>query len=77
MPTMPPRYSFRLEDLRAWHLIEATCPVCRHRAIIDHKRLSYGRPNYTRLIDLEEKLRCRRCGHRGGHTLTVTLRPRD
>jgi hypothetical protein len=77
MPRLPPRYAFRLEDLRVWHLVEACCPICRHRSVIDHARLTSGRPNHTRLVDLEGKLRCRRCGHRGGHTLTVRMRPRD
>ena len=77
MPELPPRYAFRLEDLRVWHEVEAACRSCRHRAVIDHASLTYGRPNHARLVDLEMKLRCRRCGRRGGHTLTVSLRPRD
>lgn len=76
MTKLPPRYAFRLEDLRVWHEVEATCLNCRHRAVIDHARLTQGQPNYARLVDLEMKLRCRRCGRRGGHTITV-LRPRD
>jgi hypothetical protein len=31
----PPRYDFRLEDLRAWHLVEASCRRCRHKATRD------------------------------------------
>jgi hypothetical protein len=77
MPKLPPRYAFRLEDLRVWHVVEAACPSCRHRAVIDHARLTHGRPDSLRLIDLEVKLRCRHCGRHGGHTLTVSLRPRD
>ena len=77
MPKLPPRYAFRLEDLRAWHLVEAACPYCRRRAAIDHARLTQGRPNSMRLAALEARLRCRRCGRRGGHTLSVSLRPRD
>jgi hypothetical protein len=74
MDKMPPRYAFRLEDLRAWHVVEAACASCRHRAAIDHTSLTHGRPASMRLADLETKLQCRR---RGGHTLTVSLRPRD
>ena len=74
---MPPRYAFRLEDLRAWHVVKAAYDRCRHRAAIDHASLTHGRPDSTRLADLETKLRCRRGGRRGGHTLTVSLRPRD
>ena len=49
-------------------------PVCRHRAVIDHARLMNGRPKHIRLVDLEGRLLCQRCGHRGGHTLTVRMR---
>jgi hypothetical protein len=77
MAKLPPRYAFRLEDLRTWHVVEAACPTCRHRAAIDHASLTRGRPSSMRLAELETKLRCRHCGRRGGHTLTVSLRPRD
>ena len=76
MPTLP-RYAFWLEDLRVWHIVEAACPICRHRAVISYARLTNGSPNHMRLVDLEGKLRCQRCGHRGGHTLTVRMRLRD
>jgi hypothetical protein len=74
MDRMPPRYAFRLEDLRAWHVVEAECGSCRHRAVIDHASLTHGRSGSMRLADLETRLRCCRCG---GHSLTVSLRPRD
>jgi hypothetical protein len=77
MTELPPRYAFRLEDLRAWHLVEASCAKCRHRAVIPHQLLTHGRPNYTRLYDLERKLRCQRCGARGRSSLAVRPRPRD
>ncbi|HEY3910154.1 MAG TPA: hypothetical protein VGM07_09705 [Stellaceae bacterium] len=75
MDKIPPRYA--LEDLRAWHVVEAACDSCRHRAVIDHASLTRGRRSSTRLADLEMRLRCQRCGRRGGHTLTVSLRPPD
>ena len=77
MGKMPPRYAFRLDDLRAWHVVEAACDSCRHRATLDHASLTRGRPSSMRLTDLETRLRCQRCGRRGGHTLTVSLRPRS
>jgi putative SOS response-associated peptidase YedK len=41
----PPRYDFRLEDLRAWHLVEAFCRHCRHRATVAHNcSCAAGRP---------------------------------
>jgi len=36
-----------------WHLVEAACPHCRHRAVIEHARLTNGRPNHMRLVDFE------------------------
>lgn len=77
MENMPPRYAFRLEDLRTWHVVEAVCGSCRHRAVIHHGVLAHGRPSSMRLTELKVKLRCRRCDRRGGHTITVSLRPRD
>jgi hypothetical protein len=76
MPAAPPRYAFRLEDLRVWHIAEAASPICRHLVVISHARLADGRPNHLRLVDLEGKLRCQRYGHRGGHMLAVRMRPR-
>src|ERR1700680_1915709 len=31
---LPPRYAFRLEDLRVWHVVRVSCRICRHRADI-------------------------------------------
>ena len=74
---MPPRYAFRLEDLRAFHLVRAVCHACAHTAIIPNATLQQGRPNYTRLVSLEKQLRCRNCGARGKASLDVEFRPRD
>jgi hypothetical protein len=77
MSELPPRYAFRLEDLRVWHLVEASCRRCRHWALIAHELLQRGRPPYTRLFDLERTLRCRRCGSRGEATLAIRLQGRN
>jgi hypothetical protein len=74
---VPPRYDFRLEDLRAFHLVCASCHACAHKAIIPNATLQQGRPNYTRLVSLERQLRCRKCGARGKASLDVKLGPRD
>jgi hypothetical protein len=76
-PTAPPRNAFRLEDLRAFHLVRASCHVCAHKAIIPNAMLLQGRPDYTRLVALERQLRCRKCASRGRASLEVTFRPRD
>ena len=74
---MRPRYEFRLEDLRVFHLVVASCRACGHKAIIANGALQEGRPNYTRLLDLERQLRCQKCGARGQASLDVELRPPD
>jgi hypothetical protein len=76
-PTVPPRYAFRLEDLRAFHLVRASCHACAHKSIIPNAVLPQGRPGYTRLMSLERQLRCRNCGARGRASLEVVFRPRD
>ena len=53
---MPPRYDFRLEDLRVFHLVLASCRTCGHKAIMSNAALQQGWPNYTRLTDLERHL---------------------
>jgi hypothetical protein len=74
---LPPRYAFRLEDLRVWHVVRVSCRICRHKAEIAPAALTRRRPGYTRLVDLEGRLRCRNCGARGRASLLVELRPRD
>jgi hypothetical protein len=74
---LPPRYAFRLEDLRVWHVVRVSCESCRHKAEIAPTALTRNRPGYTRLVDLEGRLRCRNCGARGRASLEVELRPRD
>jgi hypothetical protein len=76
---VPPRYAFRLEDLRVFHLVRASCHACAHKAIIPNALLLQGaaRLHYTRLVSLERQLRCRKCGARGKASLEVELRPRD
>jgi hypothetical protein len=76
-PDVPPRYAFRLEDLRAFHLVLASCRGCAHKATIPNITLRQGRAGYTRLIALERQLRCRKCGARGKASLEVEFRPRD
>src|SRR5262245_17650936 len=48
----------RLDDLRAWHVVFAACALCGKRTHIDARLLAHGRPPYTKLLDLERKLRC-------------------
>jgi hypothetical protein len=74
---VPPPFAFRLEDLRVFHLVRASCYACGHKAVISNASLLQGRPGYTRLVALERQLRCRKCGVRGKASLDAELRPRD
>ena len=74
---MPPRYAFRLEDLRVFHQVRANCHACGHKAIIPNAALLQGRSGYMRLMSLEGQLRCQKCGARGKASLDVQFRPRD
>jgi hypothetical protein len=74
---LPPRYAFRLEDLRVFHLVRASCYACGHKAVIANAALLQERPGYTRLMALVGQLRCRKCGVRGKASLDVEFRPRD
>jgi hypothetical protein len=74
---MPSRYAFRLEDLRVFHFVRASCHACGHKAIVPNAALLHGRPGYTRLMALERQLRCGKCGARGKASLELEFRPRD
>jgi hypothetical protein len=71
---MPPRYAFRLEDLRVLHLVRASCHACGDRNVIPNASLLQGRLGYTRLMALKGQLRCRKCGARGRASLEVDFR---
>ena len=62
---VPPRYDFRLENLRVFHLVVASCRAWGRKPIIANAALQQGRPNYTRWMDLECWLRRQKCGARG------------
>jgi hypothetical protein len=72
-----PLYDYRLEDLREWHVVEVRCGGCGRRETIPHRRLHRGRPAYTKLLDLQFKLKCTRCGARQGHAISVRPMDRD
>lgn len=78
--TEHPSPDFRLKDLCEWHLVEAVCWHCKRTAPIDKRRLMRGRSPETRLIDLEEKLRCTVCNETGPaarHNIYLRKAPRN
>jgi hypothetical protein len=74
---MPPRYALRLDDLRPWYVIVATCAASGNRADVAAALLQHGRPPHTRVPHVERKLWCTGSGNRRGNTLTVSMAPRN
>jgi hypothetical protein len=74
---IPPRYAFRLGDLRAWHIVTAWCVACDRKVVLSHQMLCRRRSRQTRLVDLEARLRCTHCGARDGHRIDLAMAPRN
>lgn len=55
-----------LRDLRAWHLVRATCRCCRHSRWISHHLLARGQAHDVALVRIADRLRCTECRSRGG-----------
>jgi ribosomal protein L37E len=69
---IPPRYAARLSDLGPYHMLSASCPFCGHKARKRLWQITADLPPHTRLADIEDRLRCMRCGSRWFATLLVT-----
>jgi DNA-directed RNA polymerase subunit RPC12/RpoP len=68
-----PRYAVRLSDLEPYHLLTARCPFCGHTRRMRLWQLKAGRYPVIKLQEVEERLRCMRCGSRGEAQVLVTL----
>ncbi len=72
-----PLYDFRIEDLRQWHIVEATCFHCRRTEVVRHEHLQRADDPFVRLVRIKSRLRCRACGNRDGNSLSVKMAPRN
>jgi hypothetical protein len=72
-----PKYAIRVADLRDWHVITAQCFRCGHQSRLKADFLAWERAPFTKLVDLERKLRCIQCGNRTDNTLSVRMMPRN
>lgn len=76
-----PAYAVRLGDLRPWHAIEARCFECRHVGRLAPKTvkrlLAEFKGEFTPVLQLQRRLRCRECGNRQLNTLAVVLLERN
>jgi hypothetical protein len=57
--------------------LQASFHACVYKAIVPNATLLEGRPGFKRLMSLERRLRCGKCGARGKDSLEVEFRPRD
>ncbi len=71
-----PHYAIRVGNLRGWHVITGVCGRCRHRGGISLGEIVGGRPEHTKLIDLERNLVCSSCGNRHGNRFSVAMMDR-
>jgi hypothetical protein len=57
-----PRYTVRLEDLRAEHAVMIECVACRRRALVAPHRLHERFAGYERMSQIAAAMRCKCCG---------------
>jgi hypothetical protein len=70
-----PKYAIRLGDRRNWHRLTASCLVCGHRREMRMWQLRSRAPDTAKLMDVERRLRCMRCGNRDQCFVVVELAP--
>ena len=68
---LAPAYELRLDQLGEHHTIEVICFRCRRQGFVAPQRLQRRWPGYTRMKDLEWKLRCTGCGNREFNSWTI------
>lgn len=71
------RYEVRLARLREWHVVRIRCFSCERTGDIYPKTLKRQYPADMRLIDLQPKFRCRRCGNSELNLWKVYRLPRN
>ncbi|MBX5160394.1 hypothetical protein HJB89_25250 [Rhizobium sp. NZLR8] len=65
----------RFSDLSGWALIGGRCARCEREGWIDRDWLEAKYPSVV-ISDLAGKLRCRKCGHKGGNRWILGKPPR-
>lgn len=71
--SLGPRYAIRLHQLRRWHILTAKCCSCSHTRHMRLWEIKGSLPESTFLTEVEERLRCQRCGNKGGNRLLVMI----
>jgi hypothetical protein len=72
---MLPLYAARIEDLGVGDLVKVDCAACHHVALLAPEFLLRLPLNpQTKVLDLNERVRCRGCGKRGRAAVSIKWR---
>jgi hypothetical protein len=66
----------RIADLRSWEVVVAGCGSCKHVTQLPRWRLLKMVDGQTTLDNLRPRLKCQKCGERGGSYITIAKLPR-
>lgn len=75
--TLGAKWNVRVGDLCAWHKLQIKCFQCDSKAWLYPDKLKGRYPDYSKLIDLERKFRCTKCGNVHCNSWQVYQLPRD
>jgi hypothetical protein len=69
---MVPLYAARIEDLGSGDFVKIDCAACSHTALLIPAFLvRLGLEPRQRVLDLKDRVRCRRCGVRGRAVVSI------
>src|SRR5215471_21446122 len=69
---MAPLYLATIEDLGPGDFVKIDCAACGHTALLTAESLlRLGRGNREKVLDLKDRVRCRRCGVRGRTVVSI------
>ena len=72
---MLPLYATRIEDLGSGDFVKVDCAACQHVALLPPDALrKAGLLPATKVLDLQDRLRCRGCGRKGRAVVSVKWR---
>ncbi len=66
----------RVLDLRSWEVVVAGCGSCKHVTELPRWKLVKMVGGNTTLQELQPRLKCRKCGEKGGSYITIAKLPR-
>jgi len=72
---MLPLYAARIEDLGRSDFVKVDCAACHHVALLAPEGLErLGLSPAAKVLDLKDRLRCRRCGRKRRAVVSIKWR---